>query len=90
MSNTENSETIRVPLPTCGGTLVAEKTGDPDYPGISIYFEYDNGTELDVVIVEGPPKDNDDSKEINTYHYGDTNSDDWTDKLTINVPPRQS
>jgi hypothetical protein len=52
-----------------GGTLVAAKNEDPDYPGIYIYYETENGNILAVVTTE--VKSDHDNKDVEVYTYKD-------------------
>ena len=64
-----------------GGYLVADRNPDPDYDGIYVTFEDDDGVQTDVVIVEC--KKENDKKKIDVYCYEDVHSDDFTRKYTL-------
>ncbi|MBD5585061.1 MAG: hypothetical protein HDQ88_08260 [Clostridia bacterium] len=49
------------------------------YPGVSIDIENDDGTIIDLCLVEGPS----DEDVINIYIYGDAHSDEYTEKVTV-------
>ncbi len=74
-----NTNEIRVKMN--GGHLVAQQNPDPNYDGISVYFEADNGSIVDVVIVEC--KEENDRKNIDTYCYANVFSEEWTNKFTL-------
>lgn len=74
-----NTNEIRVPVKD--GYLVATRNTDPDYDGISIYFETDNGDMIDIVLTECKAEKN--KEEIDVYCYEDVYSEDWTRKFII-------
>ena len=74
-----NTNEIRVPVK--GGYLVASRNIDPDYDGINIYFETDNGDMIDIVLTECKAEKN--QKVIDVYCYEDVTSEDWTRKYII-------
>ncbi len=71
---------IVVPIPHLNGSLVAQPMGDPDYPGIALFFRMDSGPEIDLALAEAP-KDAPDA--VSVYEYRDAMSDEWTDKFRI-------
>lgn len=64
-----------------GGYLVAGKNGDPNYEGIYIVFETDDGDIVDVVSTEAPTKYN--KEKINVYCYENVYSEDYTRKFIL-------
>lgn len=76
-----NNSEIRVKVN--GGYLIAGRNPDPDYDGIYIEFETDNGDIVDVVVAECTAQD--DYKKINVYTYEDEWTEDWTRKYTLDI-----
>lgn len=76
-----NNSEIRVKVN--GGYLIAGRNPDPDYDGIYIEFETDNGDIIDVVVAECTAQD--DYKKINVYTYEDEWTEDWTRKYTLDI-----
>lgn len=64
-----------------GGYLVAGRNADPDYDGIYVVFETDDGTVIDVVLTECKEENN--RKKIDVYCYEDVYTEDWTIKYTL-------
>ena len=64
-----------------GGYLVAGRNSDPDYDGIYIVFETDDGDIIDVVLTEC--KAQNDYKKIDVYTYEDVYTEEWTRKYTL-------
>ena len=65
-----------------GGYLVAGRNSDPDYDGIYIVFETDDGDIVDVVLTEC--KAENDYKKIDVYTYENIYTEEWTRKYTLN------
>ena len=76
-----NNNEIRVKIN--GGYLVAGRNPDPEYDGIYIVFETDDGTLIDVAVAECPRQD--DLKRISVYTYEDVYTEDWTRKYNLDV-----
>ena len=76
-----NNSEIRVKVN--GGYLIAGRNPDPDYDGIYIEFETDNGDIVDVVVAECTAQD--DYKKINVYTYENEWTEDWTRKYTLDI-----
>ena len=74
-----NNNEIRVKMN--GGYLVAGRNADPDYDGIYVVFETDDGTVIDVVLTECKEENN--RKKIDVYCYEDVYTEDWTRKYTL-------
>lgn len=74
-----NNNEIRVKMN--GGYLVAGRNMDPDYDGIYVVFETDEGTIIDVVLTEC--KAENDKKKIDVYCYEDVYNEDFTRKYTL-------
>lgn len=74
----DNNE-IRVKVD--GGYLVAGRNSDPDYDGIYIVFETDDGYIVDVVLTEC--KAENDYKNIDVYTYENVYTEEWTKKYTL-------
>lgn len=76
----DNNE-IRVKMN--GGYLVAGRNPDPDYDGIYIVFETDEGNIIDVVVAEAKAESN--KEKIDLYCYEDVYNEDFTHKATLYV-----
>ena len=76
----ENKE-IRVKVN--GGYLVAGRNPDPDYDGIYIVFETDEGDIIDIVLTEVKAEHN--KKKIDVYCYENVHNEDFTRKYTIDT-----
>lgn len=74
-----NNNEIRVPVN--GGYLVAGRNSDPDYDGIYIVFETNDGDIIDVVLTECKTENN--KEKIDVYCYEDVWVEDFTNKYTI-------
>ncbi len=74
----KNNE-IRVKM--SGGYLVAGRNMDPDYDGIYVVFETDEGTVIDIVLIEC--KAENDKKKIDVYCYEDVYDEGFTRKYTL-------
>lgn len=75
-----NRNEIRVKMD--GGYLVAGRNSDPNYDGIYVVFETDDGTVIDVVLTECKEENN--RKTIDVYCYEDVQTDCFTKKYTLN------
>ena len=75
------NEKIRIKI--AGGYLVAERNPDPDFDGVTVYYETDDGNLADIVLVEA--KAMNDYKQIDVYSYTDEFSEDWTTKTIVNT-----
>ena len=64
-----------------GGYLVAGRNPDPDYDGIYIVFETDEGDIIDVILTECKAENN--KEKIDVYCYEDVWVEDFTNKYTI-------
>lgn len=64
-----------------GGYLVAQQNPDPNYDGISVFFESDDGQIIDVAIVEC--KEENGRNNIDAYLYENVFTDEWTKKFTL-------
>lgn len=76
----ENKE-IRVPVKN--GVLVAGRNGDPDYDGIYIVFETNEGDIIDLVVTECKAENN--QKVIDIYSFEDAYTEDFTRKASVNI-----
>lgn len=65
------------------GYLVAGRNSDPDYDGIYIVFETNEGDIIDVALTEC--KTENDMKKIDVYTYEDVYTDNWTRKYTLDT-----
>lgn len=65
-----------------GGYLVAGRNLDPEYDGIYIVFETDDGNLIDIVLTECESENN--KEKIEVYCYEDVYNEDFTRKFTIN------
>ena len=53
MENQENkNDTNEIRVKIEGGTIIANRIADPDYPGIKVTLKMDNGEVIDIVSVE--------------------------------------
>jgi hypothetical protein len=75
------SEEIRVKIP--GGYIVTGRNPDPDYDGVYVIFESDEGNILDLALVEC--KAENEQKKIDIYTYEEVWNEDYTRKFTLNV-----
>lgn len=66
-----------------GGYLVAGRNADPDYDGIYIVFETDDGDIIDIVLTEAKAENN--KEKIDLYCYEDVYNEDFTHKATLYV-----
>ena len=64
-----------------GGYLVAGRNPDPNYDGIYVVFETDDGTIIDVVLTECKEEYN--RKKIDVYCYENVYTEDFTRKYTL-------
>ena len=76
-----NNNEIRVKVN--GGYLVAGRNSDPNYDGIYIVFETDDGDLIDVVLTECKTANN--KEKIDVYCYEDVCCDDFTSKYTLDI-----
>ena len=74
-----NRQEIRVKMN--GGYLVAGRNADPNYDGIYVVFEADDGTMVDVVLTEC--KSENDKKTIDVYCFENVYTDEFTKKYTL-------
>ncbi len=75
-----NDEKIKIKLPN-GGSIIAERNPDPDYDGVTVYFETEKGGIASIVCVECKAENN--YNKIDVYTYEDETSDDFTRKFTL-------
>ena len=80
MSNEKSVDQIRVPMN--GGYLVASRNSDPNYDGITIVFESNDGDIVDIAVAECKKENG--RKLIDVYTYEDVYCEDVTRKYTIN------
>lgn len=73
-----NKNEIRVKVN--GGYLVAERNADPNYDGIYIVFETDDGDIIDVVSTGCNTQ-----KQIDVYSYEDVYDEGYTRKHTLDI-----
>ena len=76
-----NNNEIRVKVN--GGYLVAGRNADPNYDGIYVVFETDEGTTIDIVLTEAKSEYN--KKLIDVYCYENVYTDDFTKKFTLDT-----
>ncbi len=74
-----NSNEIRVKVN--GGYLVAGRNADPDYDGIYIVFETDDGDIIDIVLTEAKAEHN--KEQIDVYCYENVYREDFTRMFTL-------
>ena len=65
-----------------GGHLVAGRNADPNYDGIYVVFETDDGDVIDIVVTEAKAEYN--KELIDVYCYEDVYMEDYTRKYTLN------
>lgn len=63
------------------GYLVAGRNPDPNYDGIYIIFESEDGNSIDIVTTECKSEYN--KERIDVYCYEDVNREDFTRKFTV-------
>lgn len=78
--NIMNNEKIKIEL-AGGGSIIVERNPDPDYDGVSVLYETENGDIADIVRVECKAENNYDK--IDVYTYENETSDDFTRKYTL-------
>ena len=76
-----NQQEIRVKV--TGGYLVAGRNPDPDYDGIYIVFETDDGDIVDIVLTEC--KALNEYKKIDVYSYEDVYDEDYTRQYILDI-----
>lgn len=75
-----NNEKIKVEL-AGGGAIIVERNPDPDYDGVSVYFETKNRGIVSIVCVECKAENN--YGNIDVYTYENELSDEFTRKYTL-------
>lgn len=75
-----SNENIKIEL-AGGGAIIAERNPDPDYDGVSVYFETEKGGIVSIVCVECKAENN--YNKIDVYTYEDETSDEFTRKFTL-------
>lgn len=78
--NIMNNKKIKIEL-AGGGSIVVERNPDPDYDGVSVFYETENGVFADIVRVECKAENN--YENIDVYTYENETSDDFTRKYTL-------
>ena len=76
-----NNNEIRVKVN--GGYLVAGRNSDPNYDGIYIVFETDEGIVIDIVTTEAKSEYN--KELIDVYCYENVYTEDFTKKFTLDT-----
>ena len=76
-----NNNEIRVKVN--GGYLVAGRNADPNYDGIYIAFETDEGTVIDIVLTEAKSEYN--KEKIDVYCYEEVYIEDFKKKFNIEI-----
>lgn len=66
--------TKKICIETVLGKICACESENPDYPGIYIYLEREDGVEIDLIAVEA----NDISDCIKAFVWKDTSTDEFT------------
>ena len=82
LDNAPVVEVGEIRVPVNGGYLVAGRNSDPDYDGIYIVFETDEGDIIDIVLTECKAEDN--KSKVDVYCYEDVYTEDFTRKYTLN------
>lgn len=75
-----NNETIKFKL-TEGGYIIVERNPDPDYDGVTVLYETENGGIASIVCVECKAENN--YEKIDVYTYENELSDEFTRKYTL-------
>lgn len=75
-----NNKKIKLELPN-GGYIVVERNPDPDYDGVSVFYETKNGGIASIVCVECKTENN--YEKIDVYTYENELSDEFTRKYTL-------
>ena len=76
-----NNNEIRVKVN--GGYLVAGRNADPNYDGIYVVFETDEGIVIDIVTTEAKSEYN--KELIDVYCYENVYTEDFTKKFTLDT-----
>lgn len=76
-----NNKTMKVKL-AGGGFIIVEQNPDPDYDGVSVLYETENGGIVNIVCIECKAENN--YENIDVYTYENEISDDFTRKYTLN------
>lgn len=74
---------VQIRVPVANGTVVATRNPDPDYDGISVDFECNDGYIAPLITVEATAENK--YAEIDAYCYEDANSEEWTHKFSLNT-----
>lgn len=80
-ADTSNNQEQQIRVKVEGGFLVAERNPDPDYNGITLFFETDNGDFVDLALAECKAEDG--YKKTQIYMYEDVWDEDYTRKFSI-------
>ena len=76
-----NNKIMKVEL-AGGGSIIVEQNPDPDYDGVSVLYETENGGIVSIVCIECKAENN--YENIDVYTYENEISDDFTRKYTLN------
>ena len=76
-----NNKIMKVEL-AGGGSIIVEQNPDPDYDGVSVLYETENGGIVSIVCIECKAENN--YENIDVYTYENETSDDFTRKYTLN------
>ena len=76
-----NMDRNEIRVPVKGGYIVAGRNSDPDYDGVYVVFETNDGNIVDLSLVECK-KENDYST-TDVYCYEDVTKEEWTRKYSI-------
>lgn len=75
-----NNETMKFEL-AGGGSIIVERNPDPDYDGVTVLYETENGGIASIVCVECKAENN--YEKIDVYTYENELSDEFTRKYTL-------
>jgi len=76
-------DTDKIRVKVNGGYIVAGRNADPNYDGIYIIFQTDDGYIIDLVVTECPTQD--DKKKINVYSSENIYDEGFTRKQTFDI-----
>ena len=74
-----NMDRNEIRVPVKGGYIVAGRNSDPDYDGVYVVFETNDGDIVDLVLVEYENE----YDRTDIYCYEDVTIEDWTRKYSI-------
>ena len=76
-----NMDRNEIRVPVKGGYIVAGRNSDPDYDGVYVVFETNDGDIIDLALVECKKENEYNTTDV--YCYEDVTTEDWTKKYSI-------